>query len=287
MVTEIIFYKSLKNLNRENIKVLIKKLATAPTWPAKRYAEITENFSESINPESGKNFGKKGQLTFELYREGTFLIDGKSGFAWEKSKSYRDSAFIRSTKKLPQTYKISIVVGEIDYDYEKVEALPQDPEYPEGPKNENGCYLLSIMDEKPTGHHTNTWWHQHRKLVIDVDNNVWGHGMPHPIFMVYFDKNNHLNSWDEMTQSWQGEWQKALTYSPDAWYRIEVEKTDKQFILRVYDDKEKLLQEAKIDLDDIWHADEFHGDYFVVGDPHENYYQGSMKIKSISMSITK
>ena len=245
--------------------------------------KITEDFTRPIKAVPGKAFGKEDQLTFELFRDGTFLIDGKSGYAWQKSDSYRDSAFMRSTNALPETYKISAVVGDIDYGLEKISGLLRDPEYSEGPQNENGCYLLAITDTPPIGHHTNTWWHQHRKLVVDVDNNAWGHGMPNPVFMVYFDKDNRLVSYNGMDNEWQRDWMKAVTYEPDKWYRIEIEKTKKQYIMSVRSESGQLLKSASVDLDKVWHADEYHEDYFVIGDPHENYYQGSMKIREITI----
>ncbi|HBO98096.1 MAG TPA: hypothetical protein DE315_05870 [Candidatus Omnitrophica bacterium] len=245
--------------------------------------QVIENFSKPIKAVSGKSFGKDGQLTFELYRNGTFVIDGKSGYAWQKSASYRDSAIIRSTKALPKTYKISVVVGGIDYGLENISGLPQDPEYTEGPQNENGSYLIAITDTPPIDHHTNTWWHQHRKVAIDVDNNVWGHGMPNPVFMVYFDRENKLVSFDGEDNEWRKDWMKTMTYEPGKWYRVEIEKTKKQYILSVRTDAGQLLKSASVGLEKIWNADEYHKDYFAVGDPHENYYQGSMKIKEISM----
>lgn len=252
-------------------------------WTHKR-RQIAEDFSKPIKAVSGKSFGKDHQLTFELYRNGTFLIDGKSGYAWQKSDSYRDSAFIRSTKALPETYKISVVLGNIDYGLENISGLPQDPEYTEGPRDENGCYLIAITDAPPIGHHTNTWWHQHRKVVVDVDNNVWGHGMPNPVFMVYFDRDNKLVSYNGEDNEWQKDWMKGVTYEPEKWYRVEIEKTKKQYILSVRSEAGQLLKNASINLEKVWNADAYHKDYFVIGDPHENYYQGSMKIKEIVIS---
>ena len=63
---------------------------------------FTENFDKSIEVYDGKSFGKDNQLTFELFRNGTFIIDGKSGHAWQKSDDFRDSAIIRSTNPLPE-----------------------------------------------------------------------------------------------------------------------------------------------------------------------------------------
>ena len=285
VIAGVLLYKFLHNPGSFSFKSAVQKLERKIN--SEKKLQVQEDFREPLTAESGKQFGKYGQLTFELFRSGTFVMDGKSGYAWQKSESYRDSAFIRSTNALPGIYKISVVVGEIDYDLEKISGLENDPEYSEGPRNENGCYLLSITDEDPSGHHTNIWWHQHRKVVIDVDNNVWGHGMPNPIFMVYFDKDNDLVSLDGSTNQWQSEWRKALSYEPSSWYQIAIEKTTTQFILSIYDEKGGLLKEGKVDLKNVWHEDESLRDYFVLGDPHENYYEGSMKIKSIAMPIEK
>ena len=248
--------------------------------------QVSEDFSKPITAEDKKTFGKYDQLTFELYRGGTFIIDGESDYAWQKSDNYGDVAIIRSTKPLPKTYKISAIVGEIDYGLEKLEGLVNDPNYTEGPLNENGVYLLSITDTEPSGHHTNDWWHEHRKLVIDVDNNIWGKGMPNPIFMVYFDKNNKLNSLHGEINQWvHRKWRSAVNYEKDAWYKVEIEKTDTNYIMNIYDSEDNLLKGGVVGFNHIWQADDEHPDYLVIGEPHENYYQGSMKIKQITMPV--
>lgn len=249
--------------------------------------QAEENFTKPIESVSGKNFGSQGQLTFELYRSGTFIIDGLSGFAWQRSDNYSDSAIIRSTNPLPKTYKISAVVGEINYDLSNIEGLPQDPKYKEGPQNENGCYLLTVTDENPGEHHTNDWWHQHRKVCIDVDNNVWGSGMPNPIFITYYDKSNKMMALSGETEQWGTKWNKAMTYESTKWYKVEIEKTNRKFIMKVYDDKGKFLTGGMVELKDVWHEDSARPEYLVIGDPHENYYQGSFKIKSISIEATE
>ena len=289
VVSAAVLYKSLQVFQNHPISIFaswerFKKHASS-FWP-KRFTQVVEDFLTPIDALNGKKFGKHGQLTFELYRGGTFIIDGKSHYAWQRSDSYRDAAFIRSTKALPKIYKVNMIVGDIDYSLEKILGLPQDPEYPEGPQNENGCYLLVITDEAPVGHHTNIWWHQHRKVVIDIDNNIWGHGMPNPIFMVYLDKDNKLMSYAGKKNEWQDEWKKAIEYDPHSWYKIEIEKTKDKYILTIYNDREKLLKRSEVPLKNIWHEDEYHPDYLIIGDPHENYYQGSMKIKSISLPVS-
>lgn len=276
--------KTAKKLKDVNFREIAEDtLANMPQWTQKRW-QVSENFSKAVKAVSGKSFGKDNQLTFELYRNGTFAIDGGSGYAWQKSASYRDSAIIRSTKALPKTYKISIVVGGIDYGLENIAGLPLDPEYSEGPRNENGCYLIAITDTLPAGNHTNLWWHEHRKVAIDVDNNVWGHGMPNPIFMVYFDRDNKLQSFNGKENKWQTAWVKGATYKLNQWYRVEIEKTKTEYILSVLSDTGELLKRASIDLKKVWKADRHHREYFVIGDPHENYYQGSMKIREITIA---
>ena len=281
----LVCYKAVKVIKdpakRQAIKKKIKNLGSI--FKAKPKLTV-EDFKVPMEAVNGKSFGKNNHLAFELFRGGIFVIDGKSGYALQHSPSYRDSAFIRSTKSLPKTYKISVVVGGIDYGLEKISGLEPDPEYPEGPQNENGCYLLAITDEVPKGHHTNIWWHQHRKVVIDVDNNAWGHGMPNPIFMVYFDGENKLTSFDGAGNGWTKSWQKAVTYDPGAWYKVEIEKTKSEFVMSIYDEKGKLLKSASVNLKNVWHEGGPGGDYFVIGDPHENYYQGSMKIRSIAVT---
>lgn len=245
---------------------------------------VQEEFDEAMDAVDGQSFGDKGRLTFELFRNGTFVIDGQSGLAWQKSASYRDAAIIRTTDPLPKTYKISVLLGEIDYDLDHIKGLANDPEYTEGPRNENGCYLIAITDEVPTGHYRNDWWHQHRKVVMDVDNNVWGHGMPNPIFMVYFDRSNRLMSFDGRYDEWQQDWEQGVEYEKQQWYRVDLEKTNTHFIFSISDEQGNLLKNAATELENVWHADRNYPDYFVIGDPHENYYQGSFKIKSVTIT---
>ena len=109
--------------------------------------------------------------------------------------------------------------------------------------------------------------------------------MPNPIFMVYFDNNNGLASFNGRTNQWEFKWINAVTYDPNGWYRVEIEKTRNKFIMRIYDEGENLLKEGSVDLAEVWNEDGRHPDYLVIGDPHENYYQGTMKIKSISIPV--
>jgi len=240
-------------------------------------------FNQPFTPKSGIRFGPRDQFVFETFRGGTFESYPEQGFAHQKSESYRDSAWIRPAKSLPPMYHLTAVVGHIDYDLEPIQRLRQDPEYKEGPRDENGVYLLVVTDALPTGHHTNDWWQKHRKIAIYVNNNVWGSGMPNPIFMIYQDPKNEMVSFDGARNEWSGEWRKAWEYRREDWFRVEVIKTSAEYILRLSTEQGVLLKEARVPHAYVWHEDGRHPEYFVIGDPHENYYQGSLKIKSIRM----
>ncbi len=275
--------KRINNIPVWGILTVIAIIGGFLVWRNASKTKIVETFFIPMTPHNGMAFGPGNAFTFSMDKGGAFVIDGKSGLAWEQSGSYKDSAFIRSTHPLPKTYKITAIVGDIDFGLEKIEGLENDPTFPEGPQNENGCYLLSITDELPNAPHTNIWWHQHRQFVIDVDNNAWGHGMPDPIFMVYFDKHNQLLAYDGKQDMWQREWKKAVTYKKNTFYKVEVEKTPKEFILRIFSEEGRLLKQGRVELSKVWNEDKYHQEYFVIGDPHANYYQGSMKIKEISL----
>ncbi len=246
-------------------------------------AILKEEFDQRMDIHDGLAIGKSNFLTFELFRGGQFEIDGTSGLAWQRSDSYRDSAIIRSTDPLPKTYKVSVVVGGIDYALDRIVGLQPDSQYHQGPLNENGCYLLAITDQEPYDHYINEWWHKHRKLVIDVDNNTYGAGMPNPIFMVYFDQNNELNSYDGSRNRWSDQWEKVVSYDRKSWYISEIEKTQSEYIMRISKEDGTLLKEGRVAISDVWHTEDDFSEYFVIGDPHENFYQGSMKIKSITL----
>jgi hypothetical protein len=144
---------------------------------------------------------------------------------------------------------------------------------------------LTVTNEPPVDHYTNLWWHLHRKLVIDVDNNIWGSGMPNPVFMVYFDQLNQLHSWDGTANTWVTSWTNGLTYEKDRFYKIELERTTTHYILSVSTEAGMLIESAMISIDEVWHGNPDHDDeYLVIGEPHENYYQGHSKIKSIEFT---
>ena len=79
----------------------------------------------------------------------------------------------------------------------------------------------------------------------------------------------------------QNDWNVAIHYNENKFYKVQIEKTLKEFILRIFTENGELLKESRVDLNEVWNKD--HEEYFALGDPHSNYYQGSFKIKEISM----
>jgi hypothetical protein len=98
--------------------------------------------------------------------------------------------------------------------------------------------------------------------------------------MVYFDQLNQLAAWDG--SGWGADWTTAVHYDKSAYYKTEIEKTATDYILSVSKEDGTPIQQATVPISLVWHGnDAYYKEYFALGDPHENYYQGSFKIKSI------
>ena len=134
--------------------------------------QAAEDFSKQFEVANGKSFGDHDQLTFELYRGGTFKINTDLGYIVQESNSYRDSAIIRSTKPLPTTYKISVTVGEIEYDLSNIAGLNKDPEYDEGktePPTTETTESMENLVEADTSEQTKTETEQPESSTNETD----------------------------------------------------------------------------------------------------------------------
>jgi hypothetical protein len=250
--------------------------------------QVTEQFDSEVTVVNSATFGAFNQLKFSLDGTGAGFVIPGDGVCQQTSPSYTDSGIIRSTGRLPKTYVISAIVGEIQYGLEKLDGVDDDPAYSEGPNNENGLYFLTVTDTVPAVPNINLWWHDHRKVVLDVDNNIWGWGMPNPVFMVYWDLTNTLNSYQE-NETWTTEWQNCYHYSTGSalYYRAQIERTPQHFIMSLFTEGGSLLISGAQLLSNVWHNDNsVYPEYMALGDPHENYYQGYAKFKSITVPVT-
>jgi hypothetical protein len=141
-------------------------------------------------------------------------------------------------------------------------------------------YFISITDEagQPT---LNDWWHLHRKTTLDTDNNAWGNGGTHPVFFGYYDTANAGHYYHGT--SWATAWNSAMNYDNyGKWYTFQMEKTATSYIFSVYDAlTHSLLKQATIPKSSVLGSGS--PDYIAIGDPHTNYYNGSVRITNIQV----
>ena len=240
--------------------------------------DVIDNFTTSRTFSDGLSFGKCNALTVETAGSPTLSVVDNS-YLLASSNDIPDGFIIRTTNPLPATYKVTVDMGDIDFDL----LNPSD--------FENGVYLPTItaVAGAPT---TNDWWHSNRKVHIDVDNNIWGSGGEHPVFIGYYDPSsltepdpaNGQLVYDNATHAWieiNTSWASAFNYAPNTWYTFEIEKTPTTYFFRIYDAFSRvLLREASIPIADVRSGD----DFLAIGDPHTNYYQGSIKIANLRIT---
>jgi hypothetical protein len=160
---------------------------------------------------------------------------------------------------------------------------------------QNGFYWLTILDEVPRPHN-NVWIHHHRKVVIDSDNNkeswtqIWtGTGFPndgrHPIMVFGLDKNGSVSernglpflSWSNGALQPSGFIRAVDAYKDNTWYSACIERNPTHFVLSVAGDfKYGGLRSYSglIPISAVYRAESGIPDFFMFGDPHNNYYRG-------------
>ena len=242
--------------------------------------DVIFNFTEPITFTDGMVFGAYDALTLETAGSPTFSIIDNS-YLLATSPAISDGFLIRSTNPLPATYKVTVDMGDIHFDLAN----------PGSGGSENGVYLptISAFAGSPT---TNDWWHENRKVHMDIDNNEWGSGGEHPVFFGYYDQSSVTadyfedGQWvyDGAEESWGAiseDWASAFNYDPDMWYTFEIEKTETTYFYRIFDALTgELLQDASIPIDSVRSGD----DFFTIGDPHTNYYNGSVGISNLRIT---
>ncbi len=241
-------------------------------------SDVIENFATSKTFTDGMEFGTCNALTAETIGGARLMIVNNS-YLQASSTAKGDGFIIRSTNPLPSTYKLTVDMGDIDFDLTDIA------------DEENGVYLPTIttVPGRPT---TNDWWHLNRKVHIDVDNNMWGSGGVHPVFIGYYNPsttsaddpadgqlvfNKDTNSWIPINSNWAS----AFNYQKNTWYTFEIEKTSSTYFFRIFNAfSHALLKEASIPVSSVRSG----SDFLAIGDPHVNYYKGSIKIKNLRIS---
>lgn len=162
-------------------------------------------------------YGQRGWLTIESYgisdniyspepsSYGMFTAGGGTGTL--SCREHTDAVIIRSTRKLPDTYRLEITVTAIDVGGKRQIGGEDDPAHNKyswmidgrfngyfqnddtylsaGPwrpgesisqyanaNDQNGAYFLSIVDYPNPKPHSNIFIHHHRKVAMDTDNNL-------------------------------------------------------------------------------------------------------------------
>ena len=303
-------------------------------------------------------FGQSAWLTAESYTRSAgaalsdrFAIvedpaDPKNHALRIASPAHTDATVVRPSQPLPDKYRISLRVGFADFGDGKPGGLNgyRGGETPEpwltgNADEQNGFYWLAILDSTPRPHN-NVWIHQHRKVVMDSDNNVppwmemWDGAAfhldgQHPLMMFALDgaADPHELYGPPFLSYSAGAWQPSGAiravdaYLPGEWYRASIERDGTRYTLQVSgkfryggDTTYRASIDARANC--IWHydrtpeemdarcansrhaqalgaqypywpADATFPDWFMFGDPHENFYMGSVLYDDVQLEVRR
>ena len=261
------------------------------------------------------------------------------------SPAHTDATVVRPSAPLPLKYRVSVRVGFADFGDGKPKpglngykaAATAEPWSSADATAQNGFYWLAILDSQPRPHN-NTWIHQHRKVVMDSDNNTppWmeiydGAGFKvsgeHPLMIIALDgagQGTDLTGKPFLSYS-NGAWQpsgaiRAVdSYLPGEWYRATIERNGDVFTFEVsgkFQYGGQQTYRASIDaaancvfhynrpgesargrcIDETspaslgpgypsWPASGGWADWFQLGDPHNNYYEGSVLYDDLRLEV--
>ena len=227
------------------------------------------------------------------------------------SPKHTDGTIVRSTNRLPAKYRICLKVGFASFGDGKPAGLngyaggETDEPWSNGDATlENGFYWLAILDATPRPH-TNLWIHHHRKVTIDSDNNKeawtyvwegknWVADGQHPIMMFGIDKNGDDNdssgrpflSWSNGSLQPSGAIRAVDAYKDNTWYSACIERNETAFVLTISGDFKwggRQTYVGTIPLSSVYQAGAGIPDFFMFGDPHNNYYRGSVYYDDIQL----
>ena len=234
-----------------------------------------------------------------------------------------NGAVIRSANPLPPSYRICSHVGFVDFggtlarNHNGYVGTESAGPWVEGSSiNENGLYWLAITDTEPKPRN-NVFIHHHRKIVIDSDNNDYGpdaswtyiftgqqflRSGEHPVMMFALDNDNinYVSDYQRTGQpfisysaeGWNSEAELQQIRAVDAyldgeWYTSCISKDAGEYTLSMegrfkYGGHTKY--QAAIAQEKVYHA---YGspDYFMLGDPHVNFYRGKMLVDKVTLEI--
>ena len=269
-------------------------------------------------------FGKGGFLTLESYsrqkKDPKSLFDIVEDPAQQGNRVLRiaspehtDGTLLR-TDALGTRYQICARVGYMNFGsgsgsngYDDDEQ--NGPWLEGGATDENGFYFGAIYQSKPMPHN-NVFTHHQRILFIDSDNNtegwtsIWNpkgeafvKSGVHPIIMAAADGQGKER--DEYGPPFipyaAGEWQESGTiravdaYKESTWYTVCLTRIDNRISMKISGDfkyggkrtYEAILNNGNL----IFHFNDPH--YWFLGDPHINYYEGSLLVDDVTLRVWK
>ena len=268
-------------------------------------------------------FGPNGFLTLEVYSLKKKSIQQLARIVTDPSEpgnpvlrlaspEHTDGNIIRTTQPLGNRYRIWARIGYMQFGTgDGLNGCQGDEE--NGPWlhgdafEENGFYFGALYRSVPQPHN-NLWAHHERLLFIDSDNNTEGwtsiydpktgefrHNGRHPIVIGAID--NRDNEMDEEGPrflsysggSWQGHQtiRAVDAYKENTWYTVCLTRFDDQLTLTISGDFQyggRTTYEIKIDnTNAIPYFNRPH--YWLLGDPHINYYEGSLLVDDISLMV--
>jgi len=229
------------------------------------------------------------------------------------SPRHTDGLVVRPTNALPKKYRVCLKVGFASFGDGKPGAASlngyaggeTDEPWSDGDATlENGFYWLTILDATPRPHN-NLWIHHHRKVTIDSDNNReawtniwegknWVADGQHPIMMFGIDKNGDDNdstgrpflSWSNGALQPSGAIRAVDAYKDNTWYSACIERNESAYVLSVSGSFKWGGQQTyvgTIPVRFVYQAGAGVPDFFMFGDPHNNYYRGSVYYDDIKL----
>ena len=229
------------------------------------------------------------------------------------SPKHTDGTVVRPTNALPKKYRVCLKVGFASFGDGKPGSASlngyaggeTDEPWSNGDASlENGFYWLTILDATPRPHN-NLWIHHHRKVTIDSDNNKeawtniwegkkWIADGQHPIMMFGIDKDGNDDdstgrpflSWSNGALQPSGAVRAVDAYKDNTWYSACIERNEDAYVLSISGNFKWGGQQTyvgTIPVRSVYAAGAGIPDFFMFGDPHNNYYRGSVYYDDIKL----
>jgi hypothetical protein len=228
------------------------------------------------------------------------------------SPKHTDGTVVRPTSALPKKYRACLKVGFASFGDGKsggglngyAKAVKDEPWSDGDATLENGFYWLTILDATPRPHN-NVWIHHHRKVTIDSDNNKeawtniwegkkWVADGQHPIMMFGVSKDGSDDdgnglpflSWSNGALQPVGAIRAVDAYKDKTWYSACIERNETNFVLTISGDFKFGGQQTyvgTIPVSAVYQTGQGIPDFFMFGDPHNNYYEGSVYYDDIKL----